>query len=124
VGLGLRIEAIQVGRFNSSHRACRRFGTGVRPGKKPFLPSDADKAQGALGWIVVDGHATVRQERAEGVLAAEPIMKGPSQITFAGDQGELSFRSIEDGRDLQSTVLRACCKADRAGRPVISRAMS
>ena len=52
--VGLRIEAIQFGRFDNGHRAGQRFGTGVRPGKEPVLPADANRAQGALGGVFVD----------------------------------------------------------------------
>lgn len=113
--VGLRIEAVHLGRFNDGHRACQRFGTCVCPGKEPVLPSDANRAQGALGWIVVDSDPTVRQEQAEGVLAAEPVTEGLGQIALAGDQGELALGPCEEGRDLRGAVRLTCGKADVGG---------
>jgi hypothetical protein len=94
------------------------------PRRITSFSSDSNRAQGALGRIVVDGHPTVFEEQAEGVLAAEAIAEGLGQIALAGDQGELALGPGEEGLDLRGAVLLACGKADVGGRPVISRSMS
>ena len=53
------------------------------PCKKPILASNADWAQGAFSRIVVDGHTTIGQEQAEGLLTTEVIAKGLGQIALA-----------------------------------------
>jgi len=74
--IGLRIEAVQLGGFNNGHGTGECLSTGVCPCKKPILASNSNRAQGALGVIVVDGHATVSQEQAEGLLPIEAIAEG------------------------------------------------
>lgn len=61
------------------------FGTGVGPDKAPVLHSDADWAHAAYGWIAIDGRSVVRQEQAEGVLAAVSVTEGLGQIALAGE---------------------------------------
>lgn len=60
--VGLRIEAIQFGRFDDGHRARQCFCTGIRAGKKPVFSPNANRAQGPFGGVVVDCDATVGQE--------------------------------------------------------------
>ena len=58
----------------------QRFGAGIGPGEEPVFPTDADRAQGAFGGVVVDGHPAILKEEAEGGLAAEPVSEGLGQI--------------------------------------------
>lgn len=113
--IGLRVEAVHLGGLDDGHRTGQRFGTGVRPCKEPVFPPDANRAQGALGWIVVDGDPTIRQEQAEGILAADPVTESLGQIPLAGDQGELALGPCEEGRDFRGAVRLARSKADVGG---------
>jgi len=45
------------------------------PTKKLIFASNSDRAQGALGGIV-DGHATVSEQQAEGLLPIAATAKG------------------------------------------------
>lgn len=81
--IGLRIEAVQLGGFNNGHGAREGLRAGVCPCKKPILASNSNRAQGALGGIVVDGHATVSQEQTEGLLPIGAIAEGLGQIALA-----------------------------------------
>lgn len=67
--IGLRIEAVYLGRLDDRHGAGRRFAAGVGAREEPVLPADADRSQGALGRIIVDRHAAIGEEEAEGGTA-------------------------------------------------------
>ena len=110
--IGLRIEAVHLGRFDDGHRACQRFGTGVCPGKEPVLPSDANRAQGAFRRIVINGDPPIFEEEAEGSLPAEPVAESLGQIALAGDEGKLALCPSEEGRDLWGAVLLTDRKTD------------
>ena len=116
--IGLRIEAVQLGGLDDGHGAGERFAAGVGTREEPVLPADADRAQGALGRIVVDGNATIGEEEAEGGPAGQPIAERAGQIPLAGDARQLAFGPGEEGLDLWRAVLLARGKADPGGLPV------
>lgn len=98
--IGLRIEAVQLGGFNDGHGSSECLSTGVCPCKKPILASNSNRAQGAFGGIVVDGHTTVSEEQAEGLPPIEAIAEGLGQIALAWNAQELLFGPGKEGRDL------------------------
>ncbi len=63
--IGLRIEAIHLGRFDDRHGTRQCLRTGVCAGKEPIFPSNSNRAQGSLSSIVVDRDTAVLQEQAE-----------------------------------------------------------
>lgn len=113
--IGLRIEAVHFGGLDDGHRAGQRLGTGIGPGKEPVLSADSNRAQGAFGWIVVDGHPAILKEEAERGTPAEAIAEGLGQIALAGDQVKLVLRPSEEGLDLLGAVLLACGQTDIGG---------
>ncbi len=95
--IGQRVETVQLGRFNDSHRTCEGFRAGVGTREEPVFTSYSDRAQGTFGRVVVDGHTPVAQEQAEGLLPREAIAERLGQIAFARDAQELLFRPGEEG---------------------------
>ena len=83
--IGLRVEAVQFRGLDDSHGSCQRFRTGVGAGEQPILPAYPDRAQGALGWIIVDAHAAVLKEQAEGGPAAQAIAECLGEVALAWD---------------------------------------
>ena len=81
--VGLRVEAVQLCRLDDRHGAGERLGAGVGAREEPVFSSDADRAQGALGRIVVDADAAVLEEQAEGRPAAEAVAEGLGQVALA-----------------------------------------
>ena len=116
--IGLRVETVQLGGFNDGHGTCEGFRTGIGPCKEPIFPSDSNRAQGALGGIVVDGHTTVGQKQAEGLLPAQAIAERLGQIAFAGNAQELLFGPGKEGLDLWLAQLLTRRMADVSGLTV------
>lgn len=71
--LGEWIETVQLCHFNNRHRPRQGFRAGIGAREESVLPSYSDRAQGAFGGIVVDGHTPVSQEQAEGVVSGKSI---------------------------------------------------
>ena len=120
----LRIEAVQLGGFNNGHGTGECLSTGVCPCKKPILASNADWAQGAFSRIVVDGHTTIGQEQAEGLLTTEAIAKGAGQIALAWNTQELLFGPGKEGLSLWSAQLLTRRMANVSGLTVNVALMS
>ena len=116
--IGLRIETVELGRLDDRHGTGQCFAAGVGAREEPVLSTDADRAQGSLGRIVVDGHATVGEEEAERGPTGQAIAECAGQIPLAGDPRELAFGPVEEGLDLRRAVLLPRGKADLGGLPV------
>ena len=115
----LRIETVQLRCLDDRPGACERFAAGVCACKEPVLPTDADRAQGALRRIVVDGHPTIGEEEAERGPAGQAVAEGAGQITLAGDPRELALGPVEEGLDLRGAVLLARGKAHLGSLPIL-----
>jgi len=120
----LWIDAVQLGGLDDGHGSGQGFGTGVCPCKKPILASNADWAQGAFSRIVVDGHTTIGQEQAEGLLTTEAIAKGAGQIALAWNTQELLFGPGKEGLSLWSAQLLTRRMANVSGLTVNVALMS
>lgn len=55
--VGLRVQAGEFGAFDQGHGISDIVATRVGPGKQVILATDADRAHGAFGGIVIDGDA-------------------------------------------------------------------
>lgn len=62
------------------HDGISNIGLGVRAREEPVLPSDPHRTRSTLGWIIIDGHATVLEEQGEARHPAETKAKGLGQI--------------------------------------------
>jgi len=89
--IGLRGELVKLCSFNDCHGAGEGFGTGISPREEPILPSYSNRAQCALGRVIVDGHTPIGQEQAEGFLPTEAIAEGLGQVAFARNAQKLPF---------------------------------
>ena len=74
------------------------------PAKSQWLAAHADGAHGALGRVVVDGHAAVLEEEREGRPALEGVAEGLREVALAGEAGELGFRPGAERFDLGRAV--------------------
>lgn len=61
--INLRVEVVQLGGFNDGHSVREGFCAGICPREEPITASYSDRAQGALGRIVVDGGTPVSWEK-------------------------------------------------------------
>ncbi len=57
--IGLRVEAVQLGRLDQGHRLGEGFATGITACEEPVFPADANRAHRPLGRIVIDGDAAI-----------------------------------------------------------------
>ena len=94
---GLRIEAVQRGAFDQGHGLGEGFTARVVARKKPVLSASSDQPQGPFGWIIVDGHATIRQEQAERWPAVQSIAKRLGEVAFAQNVAQLLVRPNAEG---------------------------
>ncbi len=88
---GLWIEAIHLGRFDEGHRSGQRLATAIGSREEPVLPTDADRAHGALGRVVVDADAAVLEEKLEGWPTAEYVAEGLGEIALARNAQQLGL---------------------------------
>ena len=95
--IGLRVDAVHLGGLDDHHGASQRLRTGLGAREEPVLAADSNRAQGALGCIVVDGDPTILREQAEGAPSAKAISEGFGEIGLAGDTGELLFGPQAEG---------------------------
>jgi len=121
--IGLRVEVVQLGGLDDRHGARKGFRAGVRPGKQLILSSDSNRAQGALGRVIIDGHTPVSQEQAEGLLPTEAIAERLGQIALARNAQELLFGPGKEGRDLRLAQFLARGHTDIRG-PAIDVALN
>jgi hypothetical protein len=68
--IGLCVKSAQLGGFNDRYSADECLRSGVSPSKESILSVDADWAQSAFRWIIIDGHTTIGQEQTEDLRAA------------------------------------------------------
>jgi hypothetical protein len=116
--IGQRVKTVQLGRFNDRHRPCEGFCAGIGTGEEPVFPSYTNRAQGAFGRVVVDGHASVRQKQAECLLPGEAIAECLGQIAFARDTQKLLFGPGKESLDLGPAELLPRRIADVSGLTV------
>ena len=102
--IGLRVEAAQFRAFDQRHRARQGFASGIVARKKPVLPSDPDRAHGAFGWVVVDGHAPILEKEAEGVPAVQGVAECLRQVALARDILEVLLGPGLECLDLRAAV--------------------
>ena len=68
--IGLRVEAVQLRRFDDGHGVRQCFRARVGSGEQPIFPAGPDRAQGALGWYMVKSGLTERVDVSQYRLAA------------------------------------------------------
>ena len=65
-----------------------------------------------FGGVVVDGHTTVCQEQAEGLLAIEAIAGSLGEIALARNAQELLLESRKEGLNFWQAKLLTCRVTD------------
>lgn len=63
--IGLRIDAVHLGRLDNSHGTCQCLRTRVGASEEPIFSSNSNWTQGPLGSVVIHGDTTVFQEQAK-----------------------------------------------------------
>ena len=86
-----------LGAFDQGHGLGEGFTARVVARKKPVLSASSDQPQGPFGWIIVDGHATIRQEQAERWPAVQSIAKRLGEVAFAQNVAQLLVRPNAEG---------------------------
>ena len=87
--LGLRVDAAQLCAFYQGHRVGKGLATSVVAGEEPILATNSDRPHGALGGVVVEGHAPVLQETVERRPAVQGIAKGLGEVALARDVAQV-----------------------------------
>jgi hypothetical protein len=69
------------------------------------LATRRERADGALGGVVVDGDAGVVEEKGEAVPAAKGVAHGLGKLALAGDAGELLLAPGSERQNARTALL-------------------
>jgi hypothetical protein len=98
--IALRVEAVELGGLDEGEDAGGAVAALVRSGEEPVLAAEGDRADGALGGVVVDFDATVVEVSGERRPAGEGVADGLGDGALGRDAGEVGLEAELQGFDL------------------------